>query len=168
MNDDLHPLSRREGPTEADEPSEPERPLIPLDASLPDVCASRPACLARHVRSEGGMSRLLRGLAVEWGLYGLVWAAGIWLLGPYALAIATALTLPPVLVSLVLHRRWGHRGRCWVLRSLDPDTIVMVLARLLAPFRWLEPAFWVVVWPFRRVLRFFAWIGRLLSALGDL
>ncbi|MFI6922319.1 hypothetical protein ACIBIZ_20435 [Nonomuraea spiralis] len=95
MNDDLHPLSRREGPSEADEPSEPERPLV-------------------------------------------------------------------------LHRRWGHRGRCWVLRSLDADTIAMVLALLLGPFRWLEPAFWVVVWPFRRVLRFFAWIGRLLSALGDL
>ncbi|MFI9596087.1 hypothetical protein [Nonomuraea sp. NPDC052265] len=28
--------------------------------------------------------------------------------------------------------------------------------------------FRVAVWPFRRVLRLFAWIGRILSSLGDL
>ncbi|MEV4395699.1 hypothetical protein [Nonomuraea sp. NPDC049607] len=169
MNDALHPLSRREGPSEASVPPQPERPAIPLDTSLPDVCARRPACLARHVRSEGGMRRLLGDLAVQWGMYGLLWAAaGIWLMGPSALALAAGLAMPPTLVSFVLHRRWGHRGWCWVLRSLDPDEVALVLAWLLGPFRWLEPVFWVAVWPFRQVLRLFAWIGRVLSALSDL
>ncbi|MGW2218977.1 hypothetical protein ACWCSD_28670 [Nonomuraea sp. NPDC001684] len=169
MNDALHPLSRREGPSGTDEPSEAERPVLPLDTSLPDVCVRLPACLARHVRSAGGRGRLLGGLAFSWGVYGLLWvAAGIWLPGPSALAVAAALTLPPVLVSLVLHRRWGHRGWCWVLRSLDPDAVMMAMALLLGPFRWLEPVFWAAVWPFRQILRLFAWIGRVLSALGDL
>ncbi|MFI7687711.1 hypothetical protein ACIBQ6_01510 [Nonomuraea sp. NPDC049655] len=73
MNDAPHPLSRREGPSGADEPSEAERPVLPLDTSLPDVCVRLPACLARHVRSAGGMGRLLGGLAFSWGVYGLLW-----------------------------------------------------------------------------------------------
>ncbi|MFI7465161.1 hypothetical protein [Nonomuraea sp. NPDC049646] len=50
----------------------------------------------------------------------------------------------------------------------DPDAVMTVLAFLLGPFRWLEPGFWAAVWPFRQILRLFAWIGRVLSALGDL
>ncbi|GAA3132100.1 hypothetical protein [Streptosporangium carneum] len=166
MSDEIHPLSRREGPVP---PPEPRRRVVPLDESLPDVCVSRKACFARHVQSEGGMAWLLGGLVFQWALYAVVWAVGvIWWWGPPGLALMSGVTLPLLLLSFVVYRRRGHRGRCWILRSLDPGEVAEALSVLLAPFAWIESLFVWVLWPFRWIGRLFVWIWTCLSALGDL
>ncbi|MEV4176808.1 hypothetical protein [Nonomuraea sp. NPDC049709] len=68
--------------------------------------------------------------------------------------------------SFVVYRRRGHRGWCWLLRSMDPEMIGEVLSGLVNPFRWIELLLRWIWWPFRWILRLPAWIGRILSALG--
>ncbi|WP_188192126.1 hypothetical protein [Nonomuraea sp. SYSU D8015] len=166
MSDDVHPLSRREGPGPSPEPG---KPAVPLDASLPDVCREQAGCFALHVQSEGGMGWLLGGLAFQWAVYVIAWTAGvIWWLPMPGLALMLVMTLPPLLFSFVVYRRWGHRGWCWILRSLDPEMIGLVLSAVVNPFRWIELLFRWILWPFRWILRGLAWIGRILAGLGDL
>ncbi|NRQ38389.1 hypothetical protein HII36_42155 [Nonomuraea sp. NN258] len=163
MSEDIHPASRREGPAES---AEPEKPEVPLDTSLPDVCRDQPLCFALHVQSEGGMSWLLGGLVFQWAVYLIAWTAGgIWWMGFPGLALMLGATVPPLVWAFAVYRRQGHRGWCWVLRSIDPDMIALVLSSLVNPFRWIELIVRGVVWPLRWLFRALLWIGRILSAL---
>ncbi|GAA5040716.1 hypothetical protein HNP84_007624 [Thermocatellispora tengchongensis] len=143
----------------------------PLDDSLPDVCVARRACLARHVRSEGGMGKLLGGLVLQWVLYAVAWTAGvIWWWGPPGLVLMSAVTLVLLLTAAVVYGRQGHRGWCRLLRSLDPGEIAEAV--LLTPLAWIERLLVWILWPFRRIahllVRLIVWIWRCLSALGNL
>ncbi|WP_344865382.1 hypothetical protein [Planomonospora alba] len=167
MSDEIHPLSRREGPAPARSGEPADRPRVPLDTSLPDVCTYEKRCFARHVRSEGGMGSLLWGLAFQWGAVAALGTAGFITLGPL---FALILTVPASLFltgGLVAYRVQGHRGWCWVLRSLNlgetgssaQDALMgflfLVLDRLLRLVIWL-------LRPFRRAWRAFAgFCGRL-------
>ncbi|MDP9864325.1 MULTISPECIES: hypothetical protein [Streptosporangium] len=162
MSNEIHPLSRREGPVP---PVERERRTVPFDASLPDVCVHRKTCFALYVQSEGGMGWLLSKLAFYWAFYGIVWTGVIWWWVLPGLALMLAVTLPLLLASSVVYRRRGHRGWCWALHSLDLEEII---PDVLTPFALIELFFMWILWPFRRLWHLFAWIWRLLSGLGDL
>lgn len=69
MSDEIHPLSRREGPASSPESG---KPIVPLDTSLPDVCTHQKTCFALCVQAQGGMAWLLGGLAFVWAVYTLV------------------------------------------------------------------------------------------------
>ncbi|GIH89927.1 hypothetical protein ACFFMN_11995 [Planobispora siamensis] len=165
MNDEIHSLQRREGPVP---PPVWER-VVSLDESLPDVCIHREMCFAKHVQAKGGMEWLLGGLVFLWVIYVTAWTAGvIWWWGRPGAGLMAAVTLPLILISAVVHRRRGHRGRCWIVRSLDPGEIMDGFAVLVSPFVWIERVLGWILWPLLQVGRLFGWLWRCLSRLGEL
>ncbi|GAA2851852.1 hypothetical protein GCM10010517_09500 [Streptosporangium fragile] len=164
MSDEIHPLSRREGPEPPPEPGK-----VPLDTSLPDACRTREMCFALQVQSVGGMDWFIGGLLIQWVLAAALGGIGALFEGPLLFVIVMGLVLSLVLFGFVAYRIDGHRGWCWILRSLYFLESVERFAQVLRRFsRW-------ILRPFRPVLRFlgwilrpFVWLFKLLSRLSQL
>ncbi|MFI6451949.1 hypothetical protein ACIBF6_10370 [Streptosporangium amethystogenes] len=123
MSDDIHPLSRREGPVPPPEPG--KRPEVPLDTSLPDACVHQRMCLALLVQAQGGKGKFLFHYAFFWGLTVLLGVVlsiatlSIWWLSLLMPAGVLGLALLITVIAAVVYRIKGHRGWCWIARSMD-------------------------------------------------